>query len=65
MNSPEQPQSRRETPAYIVIYRDLFGIAGTVLTGYGAWLHYPPLGFAVGGGLMVALTIAGTIRDRG
>lgn len=44
--------------------RDLLGIIGVALLGYGAWLHYPPLGFAVSGGALVLLTVAGTLRSR-
>ena len=30
-------------------------LGGVGLTSYGAWLYSPPLGFAVGGGLALAL----------
>jgi hypothetical protein len=46
-------------------FREVFGLAGSGLAGYGAWLHYQPLGFVVGGALMVALAIVGTMKDRG
>lgn len=44
--------------------RDAMGLVGTSLLGYGAWLHYPPLGFIAGGALLVMLTVVGTIRGR-
>lgn len=43
-------------------FRELFGMAGAGLAGYGAWLHYQPAGFMVGGAIMVALCIVGTLR---
>jgi hypothetical protein len=36
--------------------------AGIALIGYGAWLHYPPLGFAAAGALTLVLSIAGAMR---
>ena len=42
--------------------RDLLGIVGVGLLGFGAWLHYPPLGFMVAGGALVVLTVLGTLR---
>lgn len=44
--------------------RELAGAAGAVVMGYGAWLHYAPLGFIVGGGAVLALAILGTLRQR-
>lgn len=34
--------------------RALCGIGGIGLMAYGAWLHYRPLGFLVGGALLAA-----------
>ncbi len=36
--------------------------AGIGLIGYGAWLHYPPLGFSAAGTLILVLSIAGAMR---
>lgn len=36
--------------------------AGIGLIGYGAWLHYPPLGFVAAGMLILILSIAGAMR---
>ena len=36
--------------------------AGIALIGYGAWLHYPPLGFTAAGMLILVLSIAGAVR---
>jgi len=33
--------------------RDLAGLGGIGLLGYGSWLHYPPLGFIVPGVVLV------------
>ena len=44
--------------------RGLMTIAGAGLVGFGAWLHYPPLGFMVGGGLLFAIGIVATLRAR-
>lgn len=43
-------------------FRDLVGLGGAALAGYGAWLHYPPAGFMVGGAILVGLAVVGTIR---
>ncbi len=37
-------------------------VAGTGLIGFGAWLHYPPLGFAAAGALLFAIALIGTLR---
>lgn len=42
--------------------RDVAGITGVALLSYGAWLHYPPLGFIVAGAILVALAVYGTIK---
>lgn len=42
--------------------RELVGVAGAIVAGVGAWMHYPPLGLMVGGGLLVGLAVLGTIR---
>lgn len=65
-NQEQRPDRPPERPARIELtgqaFREVFGIAGAGLAGYGAWLHYQPLGFAVGGALMVALAIVGTMK---
>jgi hypothetical protein len=43
--------------------RLLLAAAGIALIGYGAWLHYPPLGFLVAGALVLALSVAGAMRS--
>ncbi|GLK86676.1 hypothetical protein [Ancylobacter defluvii] len=37
---------------------------GTALIGYGAWLHYPPLGFVAAGILIYAVALIGALRSR-
>lgn len=58
----------RTRPAPITIssqiFREIVGAAGAGLAGYGAWLHYPPAGFMVGGGVLVGLAIIGTLRGN-
>ena len=44
--------------------RGLLTLAGIGLLGFGAWLHYPPLGFMVGGGLLATISIVATLRER-
>lgn len=44
--------------------RDVVGVAGVALLGYGLWLHYPPLGFIGAGTVMLGLAIAGTVRAQ-
>jgi hypothetical protein len=49
----------------VQIFREIMGAAGAVLAGYGAWLHYPPAGYMVGGGVLVGLAVVGTLRGNG
>lgn len=34
-------------------FEDALTLGGAALVGYGGWLHYPPLGFAAGGGCLL------------
>jgi hypothetical protein len=58
--------NRDETAPMIKIdrqsIREVIGVLGSALAGYGAWLHYPPSGFMVAGGVLVGLAVLGTIR---
>lgn len=40
------------------------GLGGIALVGYGAWLHYPPLGFAVTGALLFVVAFVGALRTK-
>ncbi|RUU47410.1 hypothetical protein EOD08_06760 [Mesorhizobium sp. M6A.T.Ca.TU.002.02.2.1] len=42
--------------------REVVGVCGAVLAGYGAWLHYAPAGFMVAGAVLVGLAVIGTLR---
>lgn len=42
--------------------RAIATLGGTALLGYGCWLHYPPLGFIVGGGLLAAVGVLAAVR---
>jgi hypothetical protein len=44
--------------------RGLITLGGIGLVGYGAWLHYPPLGFVAAGALLAAVGIVATLRVR-
>ncbi len=44
--------------------REIVGVIGAVVAGYGAWLHYPPAGFMVGGGILVGVAVVGTLRGN-
>lgn len=44
--------------------RALAGLGGVALVGYGAWLHYEPLGFLAAGVLLFGMAVAGTLRAR-
>lgn len=44
--------------------RGLLTLGGVGLVGYGAWLHYPPLGFITAGGLLVAIGVLAVLRAR-
>lgn len=37
-------------------------VIGAGLLGYGAWLHYAPLGFAVGGAVLLGVSVIGSLR---
>ncbi|WP_342152341.1 hypothetical protein [Methylorubrum sp. SB2] len=65
---PDQAEAPAPTPSVTMsaqVFRELMGTAGAGIAGYGAWLHYQPLGFVVGGGVLVALAIVGTLRGNG
>lgn len=44
--------------------RALATLGGIGLVGYGAWLHYPPLGFIAAGALLVAFGAVAALRAR-
>ncbi len=44
--------------------RALATLGGIALVGYGAWLHYPPLGFVSGGIMLAAVGVAAALRAR-
>jgi hypothetical protein len=44
--------------------RLLSSLAGAGLLAYGGWLHYEPLGYIVGGGLLFGLGVIGAYRAR-
>lgn len=43
--------------------RDVMGAVGVGLMGYGGWLYTPAAGFIVAGAALLALAVAGTLRD--
>lgn len=45
-----------------VLARDLAGLVGCGLIGYGAWLVYPPAGFITGGGLLLVGSILLSVK---
>lgn len=45
--------------------REIGGLLGIALFSYGAWLHYPPLGFIAGGVLLITGAVVGTLRNGG
>lgn len=42
--------------------RFALAVLGIGLLGYGAWLHYPPLGYAVAGGMLLLMIFIGKRR---
>lgn len=48
----------------IDVARLALGFGGAALIGYGGWLHYPPLGFAVAGALLFGVSLIGALRAR-
>jgi hypothetical protein len=59
--NPNDPDGRVRTAVQQVV-RDIVGVVGAALCGIGAWMHYPPAGLMVGGGILVALAVVGTLR---
>ena len=37
-------------------------VIGAALLGYGAWLHYAPLGYSVGGAVLLGISVIGAWR---
>lgn len=58
------PSPRRFSIDLADTARGLFVLGGIGLVGYGAWLHYPPLGFVAGGLLLLAVGLVATLRVR-
>lgn len=44
--------------------RALATLGGIALVGYGAWLHYPPLGFVSAGVMLAAVGVVAALRAR-
>jgi len=44
------------------VSRFIVAAAGVALVGYGAWLHYPPLGFVIGGLMLFGPALIGALR---
>lgn len=44
--------------------RALLTVIGAALVGTGGYLHYPPLGFGLAGGMLFAIALIGTLRSR-
>lgn len=61
----ERTEPRAPSPATIVdLVRLGLAIVGIAAVGYGAWLHYPPLGYAAGGALALVVAIIGGLRAK-
>lgn len=45
----------------IDLVRDIAGVAGVASIAYGAWLITPPLGFIVGGAIVLAGVISSLV----
>jgi hypothetical protein len=56
------PKSRRIDLVDTV--RGIATLGGIALVGYGAWLHYPPLGFVAAGIMLAAVGVAAALRAR-
>lgn len=44
--------------------RGVLTLGGIGSVGYGAWLHYPPLGFIAAGVMLVAVGVISALRPR-
>lgn len=62
-NPRDDDQNARAAAGRLQIFREIIGIAGASLAGSGAWLHYPPAGLMVAGGILVGLAVVGTLRS--
>lgn len=51
-------------PALVGTLQLVAGLGGIALVGYGAWLHYPPLGFSLGGALLFLIAVIGALRAK-
>ena len=49
-------------PDLIDTLRGLATLCGVALVGYGAWLHYPPLGFVAAGLMLAAIGVVAAFR---
>ena len=43
--------------------RGIAALGGIVLVGYGAWLHYPPLGFIAAGLMLATIGVVAAFRS--
>lgn len=50
--------------AVVGVVQLVAGVGGIALVSYGAWLHYRPLGFAVGGALLFVVAVLGALRAK-
>lgn len=44
--------------------RLIIASVGVALVGYGAWLHYAPLGFVLAGAMLFGVAVVGALRVR-
>ena len=51
-------------PSIVGVAQLLAGLGGIGLVGFGAWLHYPPLGFVAGGAMLFVVAMVGALRAK-
>lgn len=59
---PDDDQKRPTVAIDGQTVREIIGVIGAGLAGYGAWLHYRPAGFIVAGGILVVIAAIGTLK---
>ncbi len=60
----ENDSAKAVSAAVAGIVREGIGLVGAGLVGVGGWMHYPPLGLMLGGGILVSLVVLSMLVSR-
>lgn len=61
---PSPDDTKAVSAAVAGIVREGIGLVGAGLVGVGGWMHYPPLGLMLGGGILVSLVVLSMLVSR-